>query len=267
MTTETTAKQSPGWKAILLGLFVLFQVVYLPLSNLIQLVPREMPVQRGEFDIRIQREGTATDIRFIQEGINGLGSAIDRYGEISGQVQAWSLFAPDFGKQSIFPVMETKTSHDGIVRWIQLNPKHLPHDPNNYFRWPGQLSRLDSYDFLIAIIYWNASETSLRERREEWRQAVLDRVRQQQRSLQAYFGFSLKLYHQLRPELPPPSEMILRVIVFPTPLPGSRERPPTFMIPLARWRPNTEPTPGYLPVEAYDLVLEKFVPLATGETR
>lgn len=261
MTAETPTPNKPGLRSILLGLFVLFQLIFLTLANLMQFVPREMPAQKGEFDIRVQREGTATSVRPIQDTINALGTVIDRYGEVSGQVQAWSLFAPEFGTQSVFPSVECMTDN----RRVTIHPKHLPADPANYFRWPGPLSRLNSYDFLIAVIYGNYTEQSLAERGEEWRDAVLQRVRDQQRSLEAYFRFSLKLFRELYPDLPTPHEMIVSVIVTPSPFPGQTERPPSLTVPLARWLPDQQPQAGCLPIQAYDPVAKQFVRLPIAE--
>lgn len=262
MTSEIQTKRSSRLCSVLLGVFVVGQLIYLPLANLLQLVPREMPAQKGEFDIRVQREGTASNVRFIQESINGLGTAIDRWGELSGQVQAWSLFAPEFGTQSIFPVV-TCVPGDGLVR-ITLQPKIFPEDPANYFRWPGPYSRIFGYEFLLAAVYWGYSEDSLKRHGEEWRREVLDRVRRQQRSLVAYFQWNLDMFPKLDPDSPLPREMILQVAVFPTPRPGSNERPPSFLVPLARWAPDRE-EPGFLPVEAYDPVARQFVRLAIEE--
>jgi hypothetical protein len=261
MTTETCAKPKPGGRSILLGLFVLCQLIFLPLANVMQLVPREMPVQKGEFDIRVQRDGTATNVRPIQDAINALGTAIDRYGEASGQVQAWSLFAPEFATQSVFPSVECV----GLDRRVTIEPKHLPRDPAHYVRWPGPLSRLDSYDYLLAVVYAGYTEPSVAERGNEWRDAVRQRVRDQQRSLESYFRFNLKLFRELHPDRPTPREMILNVIVMPSPPPGQTERPASMTVPLARWVPDQPPAPGYLPIQAYDPVAKQFVRLPIDE--
>jgi hypothetical protein len=257
----TDTPQKPGWRSVLLGLFVAGQLVYLLLSNLIQLVPRELPPPRGELDIRVQREGTATDVRSIQDAINGLGTAIDRYGELTGQVQAWSLFAPGFGTQSLVPVVECYCSEGSGLKQITLSPKTLPDDPEHYFRFPSSYSRLAAYEYLLAVIYLNYSAESLAQRGPEWRAAILDRVRNQQKSLEAYFRWNLRMFQLRYPDRPRPQEMILAVKIIPSPKPGEAARPPAFTVPLARWQPGREPEPGFLPVQAYDPTTQEFVPL------
>ena len=261
MNEEANATSRPGLKSVLLGLFVLFQLIYLPLSNLMQLVPREMPEHRGELDIRVQREGTATNQRSIQEAINGLGTCLDRYGELSGQVQAWSLFAPDFGTQTIYPIAEFEFG-EGQERFLMRNePLVLRADPERYLRWPGPNSRLVGSEFLLGVVYWRFSEESLQQRGPEWQKAVREHVRRQQKSLEAWFRLNLAMLKRTHPNLPEPKAGILRVWIHPSPEPGERERPPAFTMPLARWIPGRDPHDRNLPIDAYDPVTKEFVAL------
>ncbi len=273
MSVSETKRPKPGWKSVLLGLFVLFQVAYLPLANLMQLVPREMPAEKGELNVHVQREGAVSNQRWLQEGINGLGSALDRWSELSGQSQVWSLFAPDFAKQSIFPVVEFN-SFDGRLRSRATVPSmRIPSNFTHYFRWPGSSSRPASYEFLLVSVYWYYTPESLEARGNEWRDAVFDRVREQQRSLQAYLRVQMRAYLSLQKQLlrgtskdiPDPDEVILSVRVIPSPPPGSETRPASYTMPLARWYPNQLPDPDFLPVEAYDPVAKQFVRLPAQE--
>ncbi len=242
--------------SLLLGLFVLFQLIYLPLSNLIQFVPREMPAQKG--DIRKQREGTLTDNRPIQDAINGVGTFVDRYGEISGQVQYWSLFAPEFGRQTVFPVVEFEFVEGNDHFLMRREPDILRVNPNHYFRWPGPPSRLVGYEFLLVVVYWTYSEESLQQRGPEWRDAIRDHVRGEQKAIDAYFRYSLAMLRRSQPHLPEPRAGILNVWIHPSPKPGERERPKAYMMPLARWVPGQgdEKQPV---IEAFDPIERKFV--------
>jgi hypothetical protein len=258
------ASVKPGWRSVLLGLFVLFQVIYLPLANLMQLVPRELPEHRGELDIGVQREGTASQIRPVQQAINGLGTAIDRYAEVSGQTQAWSLFAPDFAVQSINLVTSIRC-RDGGRETVFTLEQDVPSNPDRYFRWPRPDSRRIAYEFLLAAVYWRFSEESLQQRGAEWREAVLERVRAQQRSLQAYFNWELRRFRDAHPDQPAPFEIVLSVRILPSPKPGEAGRGPTLIMPLTRWFPDREVGQGFLPIEAFDPVAKEFVRLPVAE--
>jgi hypothetical protein len=250
----------PGIRSILLGLFVLFQLLYLPLSNVIQLVPRDLPQQHGELDSAVQREGTATSCRPIPVAVNGVGLAIDRWGELSGQAQRWSLFAPDVARQSCFPVITCYCVDRLNYATVTLGPDTAS-ETDHYFRWPSPLCRLFAYESLLAVVYRNCSEVSLSQRQEEWGAAISERVRQQQNSLQAYFRWNLELFKKRYPDQPAPVEMVLHVLVMPSPKPGETVRPASFEVPLARWFPKRSPNQEFLAVEAYDPTLKDFVRL------
>jgi hypothetical protein len=254
----------PSWRSVLLGLFVLFQIIYLPLANLTQLVPRETPQQRGELDIGVQREGTASRIRPVQQAIDGLGTAIDRYAEVSGQTQAWSLFAPDFAVQSIYLVTSFRCREGGRESLFTLE-QDVPADPDRYFRWPRPDSRRIAYEFLLAAVYWRFSEESLQQRGAEWREAVLDRVRAQQRSLQSYLGWELRRFREAHPDQATPVEIALSVRILPSPKPRESGRVPALIMPLARWFPDRAAEPGFLPIEAFDPSVKEFVRLPVAE--
>jgi len=250
-----------NWRARALGLFVLLQLVYLPLANFIQFVPRPMPEATGEFDMHMQREGTTTSIVPIQNAINAVSDVIDRYGELTGQAQAWSLFAPDFPKQSVFPVLEVYQAEGFVTTQTTYGSKLRPKDLNHYFRWPSPLSRFASYDYLHAVIYANFTPESYAEHPREWRQAVFDRVRQQQKSIMASFQLTAKFQREVAPGSPPPTSLVLSIEIIPSPPPGSNERPASRVVPLARWQPGVADDPAWLPIEAWDLETRQFVRL------
>jgi len=248
-----TSVCSRPWRARLLGAFICLQVVFLPLANFIQFVPRPMPPATGELDMHIQREGVATSIAPLQTAIDVVSDAVDRYGEVSGQAQAWSLFAPDYPKQSVFPIVEIFHTEDRMPMRSTYASHLKPRDPDRYFRWPGQMSRLGGYDYLLAVVFANYTDRSFRERPDEWRQAVFDRVRQQQRSLEANFRLTWKLHREVSPHSDAPTAMFLYIQIIPSPEPGSDERAAPFVLPLARWQPGAAVDPDYLPVEAFDM--------------
>jgi hypothetical protein len=266
MFESETKQPKPGWQSIFLGLFVIFQVVYLPLANLMQLAPREMPPKKGELNVHVQRDG-AVGNRWLQEGINAMGSALDRWSELSGQSQFWSLFAPDFDKQSIFPVVEFNSFNERQRAHTIIPSKRIPTNFDHYFRWPGSSSRPASYEFLLVSVYSSYTTESLEAHGKEWRDAVFERVREQQRSLKAYFTLQMRLLRTTSKDIPDPDEVILSVRVIPSPPPGSENRPASYTVPLARWYPNLLPDPEFLPVEAYDPVAKSFVRLPAEEGR
>src|SRR5262245_13907355 len=98
----------------LLGVFVCAQIVYLPLANIIQRVPRRMPPLPDEMLVRHQCEGEVTTSEPVQSAIDAIGTATDRWGELTAQNQGWSLFAPRFGAAGTFLTLQV-TAADGTT--------------------------------------------------------------------------------------------------------------------------------------------------------
>jgi hypothetical protein len=141
-------------------------------------------------------------------------------------------------------------------------PPQIPSDKDHYFRRPSPNCRLYAYESLLAVIYANFSEQSLAERGEDWRQAIRDRAVRQQKSLEAYFRWILseRFGGRLAPD-----EMILSVLIIPSPKPGESDRPAPFEVPLARWRAAEASKPGRLPFDVYDPVAKEFIPVLVPE--
>ena len=109
-----------GWRSYTLGVFILFQLVYLPAANFIKLIALRLPESTGELDDDIQLHGQQFPDR-VQAVADTLGTAFVRYGELTGQAQGWSLFAPIFGHQASLPMIAvaipaTPGSHGYLLR-------------------------------------------------------------------------------------------------------------------------------------------------------
>jgi hypothetical protein len=230
---------------VLLGVFILFELIYLPAANVIKLVPLRLPESRGELDDDIQLRGKAY-VEPVQRALDGLGAAMCRWGELTGQAQGWSLFAPLFGHQASLPSV-----------WMSpetLNSPFLPDDPNFYFRWPSPRCRLFNYEYRLTLLYWTWSEESERDRPEEWRKAAVDRVRRQNRSMLAYLRWRTAPYFTALPSVPPNLTVTLWAELVPSPPPAdpsAMRKPPDSQM-LARWLPGQVSPSGWLPVQAFD---------------
>src|SRR5207245_4170557 len=86
----------------LLGWFILFQLVYIPGANVLKFLPATLPPRRDEFDDNIQLPGRLR-LSALQPVLDSAVAASDRWGELTGQTQGWSLFAPHFASQSALP--------------------------------------------------------------------------------------------------------------------------------------------------------------------
>src|SRR5215210_2943156 len=112
----------------LLGAFVCIELVYLPLSNATQRVPRRMAPLPDELLTRFDREGRVTEVESVQSAIDATGTACDRWGELTAQAQGWSLFAPRFGENGTFVTLQV-TGTDGTTG--ELRSQFEPADPDD----------------------------------------------------------------------------------------------------------------------------------------
>jgi hypothetical protein len=229
----------------LLGAFVCAELIYIPLTNILQRIPRQVPLLPVEILGRLQVEGRATNSDTGQAVIDATGTACDRWGEATAQGQNWSLFAPRFGEAGTFLTLEVMTA-DGPV---ELRSRFEPGDPNHYVRFNLVDYRIFYREMSYAFAYTNWTSESYAERREEWREAIHDHVAAFRHTLPAYVRLRLER------ELPGVSvrEVIVAVRVFLPPKP-SGPRPAPVKLALAKWVPER---PGE--VLAFDVVSEKFV--------
>jgi hypothetical protein len=212
----------------LLGGFVCLQLVYLPVANIIQRVPRRMPPLPEELITRRDRQGRASDLEVVQTAIDRVGWACDRYGELTAQGQGWSLFAPRFGENGTFLTLQVIA--DGSA--TELPSRFEPADVNDYVRFDMTNYRLLYREASYAIVFSTWTPDSFVRHGPEWRQDIRDVVATFRRSLSAYVRW------RLREEYGGPQvhEVIVVVRVYPPPKPGEADpRPSPVVLPLAKW--------------------------------
>src|SRR5262245_48297156 len=104
---NSAPQRSPRLRERLLGAFVIFELILIPFASYIKLVPVRIEEPHGELIGELQvglREG-ATVCEPVQKVKDALAFAISRWGEVTGQVQLWSLFV-SFNEQAAMPTVE-----------------------------------------------------------------------------------------------------------------------------------------------------------------
>lgn len=240
-----------GAQRVLLGFFVIWQLLFLFSSNLLPLIPHGEP-EFDELSDDISLHGQATSIKPIQQAIEGVSLVSDRWMEATGQLQGWSLFAPIFPPQAGFVAVEFQWK-DGSRDLVHSRFK--PADPLQYCRLPGTDGRLFNYEsrFVILPVFWPKSKLGpdggpwdL-----EWSAAITERARVQWKSMHAYIRWQIQRYMKDHPGVHPPAEVIMLVELYVTPGLGDQPWAPQGPVarPLARWRLEVSPPPGFLPME------------------
>jgi hypothetical protein len=254
-----TPAQRPTVAQVLLGLFISWQLLFLPAANYLAFFPHGQPEEGELSDSRSAPDQTGSATA-VQSGINVAARITDAWAYLTGQVQAWWLFAPDVPRAATFPIVELRWEDGPPVR---LHTVLEPDDPRHYFRPPSSFDRLFHYEIRLGLIVSNWNEHTLAEAPEFWRTAFEDRVRRQWRSIRAYLRWYVQSFQRVHPERATPGEAVLFIHIYRIPEPGRDTAVASEPLeqPLARWLPAKAAQPGELPVEVYDPVARAFVPL------
>jgi hypothetical protein len=150
---------------------------------------------------------------------------------------------------------------------VPLGSSFEPDDPAHYLHQPGGADRLFHYEMRLALLYdpWDVKPGE--ESSEAKQKESLAKLREKWRPVLAYMRWRLMKYLQEHPDVPLPDEVILLGHYYPTPAPEEKpfRRPAAVEWPLFRWRPTAASQPGTAPIEAFDPLMKKFVPLQDGQ--
>ncbi len=254
------AAQAGVLPAVALGVFIVWQLVFLVLANLFEFFPHR--VHRLD-EMNYYRElpaGSKTPYPMV----HALAEVTDRWAQLTGQYQIWWLFAPDVPAQATFPVVELHwDDSDEELTPIRLTSAAEPADTANYFHQLTAADRLLYYEANLCVGYAYWIDSPLAADADGWQKLQFDLVASQWKSMRAYMRWQMNQFLEQRPDLPPPSEVRLLVRSYPTPAadaaPASRG-PPSDR-PVARWRCAESGSGNWLPVEAYDPCSDCFVRL------
>jgi hypothetical protein len=185
-----------------------------------------------------------------------LPAVTSRWAEATGQLQGWSLFAPNVPTQAAFLMTELRWP-DG--RSVKLLSPTEPANLDVFFRAPGA-ARLLNYEahLRLALLSWSPAE--VKERPERWRQHVEGEVRRRGEAMRSYLQWRHREYVQEQPDAPPPSELVLWVRLYdiPGPQASSASWGEPALVPLMRWRPGVAAPAGFIPYEWFDVTTGQF---------
>lgn len=268
---DLPTSRRPTIPQVLLGLFIIWQLFFMGAANILGFFPHG-EAEEGELsDSRVppSPEGGGP----IQSTIDFVGGLTGRWTKLTGQVQAWWLFAPEVPQQATFPTIELRWDHENEPSAAHSANDYLPpvilksyFEPDNsrcYFRPPGYLDRLFHYEIRLGLIFVKWSEQSVKDHPEDWRKVVEQQLRRTWKSTRAYLRWRLEQFQQEHPELPPPRQAILSIRLYRTP-PFDTE-PFDWGVPhnqaLARWVLDAPCPPGCIPIEMCDPVTGRFTRL------
>jgi hypothetical protein len=257
--------------SIALGLFITFQALFLPLANLLEFQPRlrillaNKPWAKQWVSDWLDKKGG------VFNALEKADSAGERWQELTGQSQRWSLFAPEVADDIWFMGVIIHQNEIDPSKNEDENPSegynftylsdNEPADPNHFFRIGN--FRIRRYEMALEVHLYDYSSKTAEQQAEAWRDDIREKVRKYWDNMEAYLRYRLQCFKRFHPDLPEPRELILTVrhYVIPPPEKSPFRWGEPEEVPIARWRPAEPPSEETLPIERYDPVTKRFVPV------
>jgi hypothetical protein len=244
------------WKAALLGGFVCWQLFYLVTTNALQFVPLRVPADPGDAPLNLQSVGRFTSDDRLQTLADTAGTGLARYSEVSGQIQFWKLFTPEFPSHTI--TLEARTGRQGCVTMSVV--KTGPADPHTTpVRFPRRDVRPFQFEASVGLGAWPVTDGDVVKHPDEtWEQLrdwAVVRERAALTFLRTTFPQCAGNEHSA-----PVGELILVTHFTPTPRHGESwpESPITHERPFLRFLDPFGPDPK---LEVFDPARNKFRPV------
>ncbi|WP_148087561.1 hypothetical protein [Gemmata obscuriglobus] len=244
--------------SVLVGLFAVWQLVAIPATNLMLLVPLRPSGRPPEPSANtLQARGTFTDSEPLQRTAEAVGRVLEFWTEASGQEQGWSLFTPGPPPYSVFVATEFQWadgSRDTLLS--RYEPRDLTRPP---LRAP--LIHYRDHHFETQFVYpvWYASAEAIAEHPQVWT-TLPDEIRASGAEIRAWLRGRLSVYSAANPHRTRPTTVVLKHRYISTPDPKEPADVPRTIEerPYARWHPDTNE------LEAFDVVAKRFVAVREG---
>lgn len=235
--------ETPRWVRWLVGVFIVWQLVFLVTSNLANFL---------EEDGRLNDRQSAS----VQAMLN-LQRGMQAWSHATLQREYWGVFRSP-PTQSVFPAVEVTWSepYQGQTTLL-LRSFEEPDDPTRFLMLNPLNDRLHNYETWLPFADWEKRaaigdavqrEEALRELIHEWR-----------RPLWAYMQWRIEPYRLSHPNMPAPAEVVLLWHVYLAPTP-SEDGPPSGPIrrDLVRWQASRQVDPNDVRLEVYDPPAKRY---------
>jgi hypothetical protein len=246
--TETSPSR-PTIAQVLLGGFILVQLLFLLLGNLVPFLLSALPAAAA-------KSVPAASLRAVRV-------LTDDWVQLTGQGQTWNLFAPLVPMRAMFVTVEIDCP-EGPQRTVEVRSGFDPDERGWYLHLPGSDDRLFHYQKELAwpLVAWTVVKPErIAQEADDWQDYLTGQVRKQWRAYRSYLAWASASSCR-RPE-----SVVLVVRMYP---PSAAGRAPNeqdvLRILLVRWQPglDAERDGNLLPLDVYDLNRHRFLPLSRG---
>jgi hypothetical protein len=255
-----TAPSCHRWKAGLLGLFVTWQLVYLPAANLIQFVPLRVRQDTGDTPLSTQEVGRFTENNRLQTLADAVGAGLTRYAEASGQVQFWKLFTPELPPYTV--VLVTRLEF-GDGRSVDMVSPYGPADDPPSYRLPRWDLRPFNFETHVGLGPWAVTPELIARDPATARDLTVGWAEIRSEAVRTVMRHHASVYQALHPHAKDPYGMTLYLRYTAKPAVGATglDGPAVFDRPFVRWHP---PIAKSRQLSVFDPVDGRFVPLPEG---
>jgi hypothetical protein len=256
---------------ILLGLFVLWQVVFLIASLAIKIeatwhdrVASHLPYLNEHYPEYVKGDNA------VHQSLTKMDAkGLRRYAQATAQVQQWRLFAPGVSDDFSFAELEVRWDDDHFppdtVNTHALEPLFLPgvnepEDVNSFFRYKN--FRMRRYEMHISPSP-SGRDGAFNPRTYTWTDQIAEAIRDNGGNMAAYLRWRWREYQRQHPDLslPQPTQVILHVRGYGIPNPPGPS-PWRFdeygRHPVARWLPWKGDQTGVRALERYNPMTDSY---------
>jgi hypothetical protein len=250
---NSTPRQRWRISQVCLGLFIVWQVVFIVGNSLLQMI-RDAREIENEDAVNLLSLLTLDLPKEKGPGYQAL-KGFHHWAEVTGQEQGWSLFAPGIEDQARFL--------HAVLYWtdgrepVTLPSLTEPADLKAFFRWG--YSRLRKYESYLGAYFYIREKETAEQANTRWQKFIQRRVWRQSDYLPGYLVCRWRTYKDEHPNCPTPAQIQMHVVTWQIPTPGSEpwfwQKPVT--MPFARIRLNAD---GSIQggVQAYNPVSKQF---------
>lgn len=253
---DTSRPKREGWKPAVLGLFVCWQLFYLPAMNLVQFLPLRVPSESGDAPLTLQSVGRFTTDNRLQTLADAVGAGLTRYSELSGQFQFWKLFTPGFPPQTIVLVTRAEWA-DG--RSVEIVSPLAPAAETPAVRLPRRDVRPFQFEACVGLGPWTAVPSDSSDP-EATRHFTVGWSGLRARSVRVVMHDHWSRYSAEHPGTPEPVRLTLvtRLLAKPAEATPAPAETPVTDRPFVRW---TDPFGPNGRLDVYDPVAGQYVPV------
>ncbi|HEV3237046.1 MAG TPA: hypothetical protein VGZ25_08665, partial [Gemmataceae bacterium] len=191
-----------------LGLFIVAQAIFLPVANGLEFLPRLRTLLKKKTWAQTWAADWLEEKGETHERCRKANRLSQRWQELTGQPQRWSLFAPEVADDIWFlGVVINQTETDPSASESKENPGYSfpllsdnePADPNHFFRL-GRF-RMRRFEMALEVHLYNYEDKTEEEKAEYWRDKIEKKVCKDWDMIEAYLQYRLRSFVREHPDL------------------------------------------------------------------